>query len=125
MASPLFSDPALRRLFGLGTSAYSWLPRDPSDEQRDFYDSSEGAGGLFGTFTDSFRNSAPNLGSILSRHFGDIYNRYKAAAAQDPTLHFDQFLSNYDTKALAHSLNPFERGERPGAFTGRYKTLST
>lgn len=114
----------LQRALGLGRpQRHSFLPEGLSRIGRDYLNDEQGAGGLFSLYSNSFRQQSPNLSSILARNQNRVYSQYKAAAALTPTLTWDDYLSQFDEKNLYKSLNPFERGERPGAFARGFRSL--
>lgn len=78
---------------------------------------------VFNMFTRSLQNRGPAVSSFLERNYQKISDDYAAAALLDPTLMFKDFLTKYDPNLRYKQSAPFERGERPSAFSRGFKVL--
>lgn len=125
---------ALRQQLGLGATMGSGSAQFPVDVGglgfgTDYLRSNQGSGAMYDLYADQYARTNPALARAIRNNKGAIESKYGTAAAVDPTLQRDQFLSAYDPmKNLYKSLTPIERyGYRgsPGNFAGRgFRTLS-
>lgn len=87
----------------------------------DYLNSNEGANSLYESYIDSIAATNPALARLLRRNTKRIEDQYGAAAAENTALSRVGFLESYDPGNLRKTLTPYERGENPGAYQGRYK----
>jgi len=92
----------------------------------DYLRSNQGANSLYDLFASGYDRSNPALAGLIRNNKSKIEDAYGAAAAADPMLQRDQFLQAYDpVQGLYKRMNFFQRGERPSAYQGRYRTLQS
>lgn len=112
----------LRDRFGLRPSGASpLLPEGTSAIGKSYLNSADGSRAAYTLFNDQAK---VDQHQGLTRAFDTVYTNYKAAAALKPDLQFTDFLSEVDPSSIYHSMSFFDRGERPSAFTGKYKYVS-
>lgn len=116
-------DDNLRRL-GLGDRRREVLPANTPALGQTFLRAPENIGALAALFGSRLQqDGSPFLANVLQRHLGDVVARYKAAVALNPQLQPDEFLAQLDLERFADNYSPYERGERPNAFSRGFKLL--
>ena len=115
-------------------SSRNFVPEETSPLGVDYLNSNEGSQALYQLYSDwisglsrnpstqGYASNANALGQFIGRNTGGIENRYKSAAAVDPTITRQQFLRAYDPRQQYKQANWLQRGERPWAFMGGFKT---
>ena len=63
-------------------------------------------------------------GQNLRGMWGQIYEGYKAAAATNPNLKIQEYVAGIDPNMLYNAQTQVQRGESPGRFAGRARTIS-
>lgn len=65
-----------------------------------------------------------NRGGVARTLLGRVNDAYEAALATNPLLRRQDFLRGIDPNQIMDLMTPAERGERPGLFSGRARTIS-
>lgn len=72
------------------------------------------------TGLDPFSAKGQNLRGL----WGQVYEGYKAAAATNPGLRIQDYVAGLDPNMLYNTQTQTQRGESPGRFAGRARTIS-
>lgn len=86
-------------------------------------DNGEGAMGAYGLFT-SKAEGPPNLQHWLQGQYSRLLGQYYGSQAENPTKSWVEYLADVDLNKQYGGLPPSARGETPGRYAPRSRTIA-